>query len=75
MSESITTCSTCEHLDATEAVQNLAGLCTRRGNFFHGQFVPPWLHGCPHYSPDPDLASAAILVELDRVLSGSDGRR
>ncbi len=59
MSETTTpaTCQSCEHCDRREAVSGpvlafcTAGLCTKDGNWFNGDYVPLWLSGCPDYSP------------------------
>lgn len=73
----ITTCQTCEHCDTSESIDKRnadlsdAGVCTKRGSYFAHKRVPVWLRGCPDYRVDPDLTSAAVLVEMDRILAWS----
>ena len=48
---STTSCVTCAHCDAREAVSPaVAGYCTLRGGWFNGKRVPVWLT-CPGYRP------------------------
>jgi hypothetical protein len=71
-------CATCQHCDTSEATRVsvrgsvvrhvVVGVCTHPLVFFHGKQVPDWMSGCPDHRLDPELASPAVLMAMERLL-------